>query len=55
MDGFIKSRKTPFFVIPAPHQMRDKLQPESRFSIGYRVSGLRPFGPELKAEGFSPE
>jgi len=28
-NGFVKSQKTPFFVIPAPHQGRDKLQPES--------------------------
>jgi len=28
-DGFVKSRKIPFSVIPAPHQVRDKLQPES--------------------------
>ena len=28
-DGFVKSRKTVFLVIPAPHLMRDKLQPES--------------------------
>jgi hypothetical protein len=30
-DELVKSRKTPFFVIPAPHQVRDKLQPESSF------------------------
>ena len=29
IDGLVKSRKTPFFVIPAPHPVRDKLQPES--------------------------
>jgi len=28
-NELVKSRKTPFFVIPAPHQVRDKLQPES--------------------------
>ena len=26
-DELVKSRKTSFFVIPAPHQVRDKLQP----------------------------
>jgi len=28
-DGFVKSRKIDFSVIPAPHQERDKLQPVS--------------------------
>jgi len=27
IDELVKSRKVPFFVIPAPHQVRDKLQP----------------------------
>jgi len=27
IDGFVKSRKTQLIVIPAPHQVRDKLQP----------------------------
>ena len=30
LDEFVKSQKTLFFVIPAPHLVRDKLQPESR-------------------------
>jgi len=30
-DGFVKSLKRRFSVIPAPHQVRDKLQPESGF------------------------
>jgi len=29
MDAFAKSPKSPFLVIPAPHRVRDKLQPES--------------------------
>jgi len=29
VHGLAKSQKTSFFVIPAPHQVRDKLQPES--------------------------
>ena len=52
-DGLVKSQKTSFFVIPAPHQVRDKLQPVEDsdlsenpvFSASYRVSGLR-FSPE---------
>ena len=52
-DELVKSRKTPFFVIPAPHLLRDKLQPVEDsdisenpvFPIGYIVSGLR-FSPE---------
>ncbi|OPX38026.1 MAG: hypothetical protein B1H12_03445 [Desulfobacteraceae bacterium 4484_190.2] len=53
IDELVKSRKTPFFVIPAPHLLRDKLQPVKDsdlsenpvFSISCRVSGLR-FSPE---------
>jgi len=29
IDELVKSRKSPFSVIPAPHPVRDKLQPES--------------------------
>ena len=29
-DGIVKIRKSTSFVIPAPHPVRDKLQPESR-------------------------
>jgi hypothetical protein len=28
-DALVKSRNSPFFVIPAPHPVRHKLQPES--------------------------
>ena len=28
-DGPVKSQETMFYVIPAPHQVRDKLHPES--------------------------
>ena len=53
IDELVKSRKTPFFVILAPHLLRDKLQPVKDFdlsenpvlSTGYRVSILR-FSPE---------
>jgi len=27
IDEVVKSPKIPFFVIPAPHQVRDKLRP----------------------------
>jgi hypothetical protein len=30
LDELVKSRKMSFFVIPAPHEVWDKLQPESR-------------------------
>jgi len=47
IDTFVKSRKIPFPVIPAPRLMRDKLQPVKNsdlsenpvISIGYIVSG----------------
>jgi hypothetical protein len=29
-DDFLKSRLNPIYVIPVPHQARDRLQPESR-------------------------
>ncbi len=29
VDELVKSRELPIFVIPAPHRVRDKLQPES--------------------------
>jgi len=29
IDGLVKSRKCAFIVIPAPHQVRDKLRRES--------------------------
>jgi len=39
--GFVKSPKTVFFVIPVPHGVRGKLQPESRFSVPYSLLGFR--------------
>ncbi len=29
IDGFVKNRQNPNHVIPVPHQVRDRLQPES--------------------------
>ena len=29
LDGLVKSRRKPSYVIPVPHQVRDRLQPES--------------------------
>ena len=50
VDGLVKSPKTVMpDLIPADHGICDR-HPEV---IGF--TGFRPFGPELKAEGLSPE
>jgi hypothetical protein len=36
LDELVKRRKSPFSVIPAPHPVRDKLQPESSLFIHLR-------------------
>jgi len=37
-DNFVESRKRSFSVIPAPHQVRDKLQPEPSFVKQLKIS-----------------
>ena len=36
-DDFVKSQTYPLTVIPAPHQVRDKLQPESSLPVRDRT------------------
>jgi len=53
-ETFQKSYLTPNFVIPAPHQVRDKLQPESSIFKDFLDSPVPGSGPEQASRGMTP-
>jgi hypothetical protein len=58
VDELVKSLKIPLSVIPAPYQVRGRLQPESRFSCERRnpVLKMAPgFRRDMPGLRFSPE
>ena len=54
INVILKSRKINFYAIPAPHQVRDKLQPESSKFNHFWMPSHRGAGqaPQVRHDGF---
>jgi len=47
VDGFVKSQEISFQFIPVPHQVLDRLQPESSINMEEKIYGPL-FSPRIK-------